>query len=85
MEGTEKRMNRDVRAIQRLVHRRNGSDEMQALVLAIPILFWFLICTRRNRRIGRTVRIHGYVEIAAFLACCTGVEVGLFGDVGEVL
>ena len=29
-------MNRDVRAIQWLVGRTNGSDEVQALVLAIP-------------------------------------------------
>ena len=138
MEGTENRMNRDVRAIQWLVHRSNGSDEMQALVLAIPGSFnrewgrrvwtWVMrgqstslanlqapshsgfssaregtavyeLCRRvryffetykdeensMDAGIGRTRRIHGYVETAAFLVCCTGVEVGLFGDVGEVL
>lgn len=36
MEKSISRMDRDVRAIQWLVDRINGSDEMQALVLAIP-------------------------------------------------
>jgi hypothetical protein len=35
--------------------------------------------------IGRIRRMRGYVETAASLVCCTGVEVGLFGEVGEVL
>ena len=36
MEETESRMNRDVGAIQWLVDRIDGSDQMQTLVLAIP-------------------------------------------------
>ena len=36
LEEAKRRMNRDVRAIQWLVKRTNGSDEMHALVLAIP-------------------------------------------------
>ena len=140
MEETKSRMNRDVRAIQWLVDRINGSDEMQALVLAIPGSFngkwgqevWkevardqstslanlqvqshpglssaregttvYELCRRvryffetykdegnfMDTRIGRTGtgRMRGYVETAASLVCCTGVELGLFGEVGEVL
>jgi hypothetical protein len=137
MEETKSRMNRDVRAIQWLVDRINGSDEMQALVLAIPGSFngkwgqevWkgvrdqstslanlqtrshpdlssvregttvYELCRRvryffetykdegnfMDAGIGRTRRMRGYVETAASLVCCTGVELGLFGEVGEVL
>jgi len=135
MEKAERRMNRDVRAIQWLVDRINGSDEMQALVLAIPGSFngewgqgvWkgvvidqstspadlqarshpgppltregtelcrrvrYFFETYRDEGnfihtgIGRTRRMRGYVETAASLVCCTGVELGLFGEVGELL
>jgi hypothetical protein len=138
MEETECRMDRDVRAIQWLVDRTNGSDEMQALVLAIPGSFngkwgqnvWkgvvrdestsladlqarshpcfssacegttvYELCRRvryffetykdegnfMDAGIAHTRRMRGYVETAASLVCCTGVELGLFGEVGEVL
>jgi hypothetical protein len=138
MEETKCRMNRDVRAIQWLVDRTNGGDEMQALVLAIPGSFngkwgqnvWkgvvrdqptsltdpqaqshpgfssaregttvYELCGRMryffetykdegnfmDAGIARTRRMRGYVETAASLVCCTGVELGLFGEVGEVL
>ena len=135
LQETKSRMNRDVRTIQWLVSRTNGSDEMQALVLAIPGCFngeWGRqvwrgvvidrststqarsrsgfssasqgttvneLCKRvqyyfetykdegnfTNAGIGSTRRMRGYVETAAFLVCCTGVELGLFGEVGEVL
>ncbi|KAF8489090.1 hypothetical protein F5888DRAFT_1809093 [Russula emetica] len=137
MEETESRMNRDVRAIRWLVDRTNGSDEMQALALAIPGSFngkwgpevWkevvsdqstslanpqarphpgsssaregttvYELCRRvryffetckdegnfMDTGIGRR-RMRGYVETAASLVCCTGVDLGLFGEVGEVL
>ena len=135
LQATKSRMKRYVHAIQWLVNRTNGSDEMQALVLAIPGSFngewgrqvWrgvvkdrststqarsdpgssstregttvYELCKRvqyyfetykdegnfTNAGIGSTRRMRGYVETAAFLVCCTGVELGLFGDVGEVL
>jgi hypothetical protein len=138
MEKTEGRKNRDVRAIQWLVDRINGSDEMQALVLAIPGSFngkwgqdvWkgvvgdqstspanlqaqshpgfssarenntvYELCRRLRyffetykdegkfveTKVGRTRRMRGYVETAASLVCCTGVQLGSFGEVGEVL
>ena len=129
MKQTTSRKNRDVRAIQWLVDRTNGSDEMQALVLAIPGSFngkwgqnvWKGVVgdrltspanlqARENKtvdelcqrlryffetykdegkfidtKIGRTRRMRGYVETTASLVCCTGVELGLLGEVGEVL
>ena len=138
MEETPSRMNRDVRAIQWLVERTIGSDEMQALVLAIPGSFngkwgqnvWkgvmrdqstslaglqaqchpcfssaregttvYELCRRvryffdtykdegnfMETGIAHTRRMRGYVETAASLVCCTGVELGLLGEVGEAL
>jgi hypothetical protein len=138
MKETKSRMNRDVRAIRWLIDRINGSDEMQALVLAIPGSFnkkwgqkvWKGVVGDQSmlpanlqvqshpglssapenktvrelcRRVryffetykdegnlmdtgkGHTRRMRGYVETAASLVCCTGVELGLFGEVGEVL
>jgi hypothetical protein len=137
MEETKCRMNRDVRAIQWLVDRTNGSDEMQELVLAIPGSFngewgqrvWkgvrdqsmsladlqtqshpgflsaregttiYELCRRMryffetykdegdfmDAGIARTRRMRGYVETAASLVCCTGVNLCSFGEVGEVL
>ena len=138
MEKTKSCMNRDVRAIQWLVDRTNGSDEMQALVLAIPGSFngkwgqrvWkgvmrdqstsladlqarshpnflsaregttvYELCRRMryffdtykdegdfmDAGIARTRRMRGYVETAASLVCCAGVELCSFGEVGEVL
>jgi hypothetical protein len=138
LQEAKSRMNRDVRAIQWLVSRTNGSDEMQALVLAIPGSFngewgrevWrevardqstsivnsqarshpgfssahegttvYELCRRMqyffetykddgdytSAGIGSTRRMHGYVETAASLVCCTGVELGFFGEVKKML
>ena len=138
MEVSKSLMSRDVRAIQWLVGRTNGSDEMQALILAVPgsfdgkwgqevwkgvvgdhstsladdqagshpesssthenytvselcrrVRYFFETCKDEGKYIdtgiGRTRRMRGYVETAASLVCCAGVEVGLFGEVGEVL
>jgi hypothetical protein len=138
MKATKSRMNRDVRAIRWLVDRINSSDEMHALILAIPGSFnvqwgrevWkqvvggqstslvnlqarshpgflsacegptvYELCRRVryffetykdegnfvDAGIGRTRCMRGYIETAASLVCCAGVELCLFGEVGEVL
>ena len=144
MEQTEGRKARDVRAIQWLIDNVNGSNDMDAFVLAIPGSFnqdlgreiWKEVTTQGISRpdvegagptqpgdvqvhplhglregtpiydicrcvrsvIGtynhggdsmnketRRRRMHGCIETAAALVCCTGVQLDWFGDVGEVL
>ena len=125
MEQNDGRRARDARAIRWLVDNINGrpSDEMDALVLAIPGSFnqeWGRevwqgasaqgysspdviaindLCGHvrhmfetYNSDGGRSInndtqrrRIHGYIETAASLVCCTDIQLGQFGEVGEVL
>ena len=144
MEQTEDRKARDVRAIQWLVDNINGSNDMDAFVLAIPGSFnqdlgrevWKEVtiqgisqpdvegaeptlsvdvqvhpsygpregtpiydicrCVRSvfetyshggdsMNKEARRRRMHGCIETVAALVCCTDVQLGWFGDVGEVL
>ena len=144
MEQTEGRKARDVRAIQWLANNINGSNDMEAFVLAIPSSFnqdlgrevWKEVTTqgisqpdvegveptipadvqvhpRYGPREGTPIydicrcvqsvfetydhggdsmnkearrrRMHGCIDTAAALVCCTDVQLGWFGDVGEAL
>ena len=142
MEQTEDRKARDVRAIQWMVDNINGSNDMEAFVIAIPGSFnqdlgrevWkevtiqgisqhdvqgveptqpagvqvhprygpqegtpiykiclcvrsaFETCNRGEDSIeARRRRMQGCIETAAALVCCTGIQLGWIGDVGEML
>ena len=135
VKPTKGRMNQDARAMQWLIENVDGSDEMEALLLAIPGFFSAVWGTKvwkktvgddqstsqsifqvrlppsaRQRptvyELCRCVRNFFYaynnegdsmdtevqqrrmrlcVETAASMVCCTRVELGLFGNVKEVL
>ena len=80
----------DLRAIQWLVENLTESEEMDTFVLAIPGSFNHFVETDVNERhsVNKEAQrgcINKSIKTKASHVCCADIQLGQFGDVGEIL